>query len=99
MNRKVRVRASARPALLGDRDHTRRVASRVSITTFLLTLLILSPLAYGLSQARSVRGDQPGLTDMILVGIIVIAAAAGAAFTAHVAVHLLGREARARRGR
>lgn len=97
MNRKVRV--DGRPALLGDRGHTRRIANRIGIVTFALTLLILSPLAYGLVQARSVRGDAPGLTDMILVGIIVIAAAAGAAFAAHVTVHLLGREARARRGR
>lgn len=99
MSRKVRVDRSARPALLGDRDHTRRIASRVSIAAFLLTLLILSPLAYALTQARSIRGDPPGLMDIILVGIIVIAASAGAAFAAHVAMHMLGREARSRRNR
>ncbi|RHW18981.1 hypothetical protein D1610_02285 [Sphingomonas gilva] len=85
--------------MLGDRDHTQRVARRMGLAAFALTLLILSPLAYGLVRAGSYRLGQFNLSDMILAGFIVVFTAVAAAFAASIAVHLLGREARARRRR
>lgn len=99
MSRKVGTRLAARPPLLGDRDHTRRVGRRASIAVFAVTLTILSPLAYGLARARNVGSDQLAVMDAILVGIAVLATAFAFAFAAQVAVHLLGREARVRRDR
>lgn len=99
MSRKIRARLAARPPLLGDRDHTRRVARRASLAVFAVTLTILSPLAYGLTRARNVQSDQLAMMDAVLVGIAVLAAALAIAFAANVTVHLLGREARARRDR
>lgn len=99
MNRRVRAHSADRPALLGDRDHTRRVARRLGLAVFAAALTILSPLTYSLARADSGRVGQFGTIDMLLVGIAVVGAAAAAAIAAHMAVHLLGREARARRER
>lgn len=98
MNRKVRP-GTGRRALLGDRAHTQRIAGRAGLAAFLVTIMILSPLAYGLVAARGGRSEPPGAMDMILVGMVVVGAAFGVAFAANVVVHLLGREARARRSR
>lgn len=97
--RRVGARRTDRPALLGDRDHTRRMARRLGLAMFVATLLILSPLAYGLAQAGSSRFALFGTTDMVLVGFVVLATAAAAALAANMCVHLLGSEARARRKR
>lgn len=95
--RRVRARRTDRPALLGDRDHTRRMARRLGMAVFLVTLLILSPLAYGLAQASSSRFALSGTANMVLVGFVVLAIAAATGIAADMSVHLLGSEARARR--
>lgn len=99
MNRRVRAHPADRPALLGDRDHTRRVARRLGLAVFAAALTILSPLTYSLARSGSGRVGQFGTMDMLLVSLAVIATAAAAAIAAHMAVHLLGREASARRKR
>lgn len=95
--RRVRARRTDRPALLGDRDHTQRMALRLGMAVFVVTLLILSPLAYALAQAGSSRFALSGPTNTMLVGFVVLAMAAAAGIAADMGVHLLGSEARARR--
>lgn len=99
MFRKYRHRMVERRALLGDPEHTGRVARRYGLTATGLAILVLSPSAYGLVRAGGAKLAGFDLGDMIMVGgaIIVIAVATGLAVQA--AVHLLGREARKRRRR
>lgn len=99
MSREFRTRDADRPALLGDRDHTRRVAWRAAVAVFIGVLLVLSPLAYALASAGRGRMAQFGMTDTVLIGVVIILAAVATAFAAMVVIHLLGREARARRRR
>lgn len=99
MNREFRSQDADRPALLGDRDHTRRIAGRAAAAAFVGMLLVLSPLAYGLASAGHGRIEQFGVTETVLIGVVVLLAAAAIAFTVMVIIHLLGREARARRRR
>jgi uncharacterized membrane protein len=97
MNREFRTQDADRPALLGDRRHTHRMARRAAIAVFMTILLILAPLTYGLMRAGLGPVDQFGMADAVLVGFIVFVAAAAIAFAVMIVIHLLGREARRRR--
>jgi hypothetical protein len=99
MNREFRNRDADRPALLGDRDHTDRIARRTAVAAFIGMLLVLAPLVYGLARDGRGRFGQFSAMEAVLIGGVVLLAAAAAAFAAMVVVHLLGREARARRRR
>ena len=99
MGREIRSQDADRPALLGDRDHTRRIAVRAAVAVFVGMLLVLSSLAYALAPAGYGRIEQFGVTETVLIGIVVLLAAAATAFAVTFVIHLLGREARARRSR
>lgn len=66
---------------------------------FVATLLVLSPLAYGLARARNISSASFSMADGLLMGIVIVLMALATAFIAQVVIHLLGREARARRRR
>lgn len=100
MRRKLPSRTGERPARLGDPAHTARVARRYGLTAFCVTILVLSPLAYGLVRAAGAQKmAEFGTSDVLLVAGVIAAIAVAAGFATQAIVHLLGHEARKRRQR
>lgn len=73
------------------------MARRSSLAVFVVALLILSPLAFGFLVAGNGHIGYSDAAGIALAGLLVLAVAATAGLAAGVAVHMLAREARARR--